>query len=157
MNSITFQKQIFQILIAYALILVLTSCDNKIESIQYGQDECAFCTMRIDDDKYSAMIMTAEGELYKFDSIECLADFALVKNYVEDAEQSFMISDYNSPGNFIDARKSTYVHNNNFPSPMGLNVMTFESREMAEKFMNENDGEQMSWTDVIDLVRERSE
>ena len=69
----------------------------------------------------------------------------------------FWLSDYNLPGNFIDARKSMFVHNDNFPSPMGLNVMAFDSKEMAEKFMNENGGELMLWNDIIDLVRKRSE
>ena len=157
MNYIKFQNKIVQILTVYILIIVLASCENKIESIHYGQDECAFCTMKINDDKYSAMIVTAEGETYKFGSLECLTDFALVRNFVDDAEQSFMISDYNSPGNFIDTRKSVYVHNDNFPSPMGLNVMAFDSKEKAEKFMSENGGKRISWIDVIDLVRKRSE
>ena len=157
MKLIKIQIFILQIIIICAVILLLTSCDNKTETINYGQDECAFCTMKINDDKYSAKLVTSDGELYKFDSIECLTDFALVKNYVDDTGQSFMISDYISPGNFIDARKSVFVQNNNFPSPMGLNVMTFDSKEMAEKFMKENGGELMIWNDLIDLVRKRSE
>ena len=157
MNSLMFQNKVIQVFTVTVLIIVLASCENKIESINYGQDECAFCTMRISDDKYSGTIVTVEGELHKFDSIECLTDFALVMNYVDDMEHSFMISDYNSPGSFIDARKSMFVHNNNFPSPMGLNVMAFDSKENAAKFLNENGGEQLSWIDVIDLVRKRSE
>jgi copper chaperone NosL len=148
---------ISQIIIVFACITLLTSCENKTDAINYGQDECAFCTMKINDEKYSAKIKTTEGELYKFDSIECLTDFALVKEYVDNSAQSFMIADYNSPGNFIDTRKSMYIHNDKFPSPMGLNVMAFDSKEMAEKFMNENGGELMIWNDIINLVRKRSE
>jgi copper chaperone NosL len=157
MKQIKMQNLISQIIIACVIIVLLTSCETKTEVIKYGQDECSFCTMKINDDKYSAKIATSEGELYKFDSIECLADFAMVKNYVDDTGQSFMISDYNSPGIFIDARNSMYVHNNNFPSPMGLNVMAFDSQELADKFMKENGGELMIWNDIIDLVRKRSE
>jgi copper chaperone NosL len=151
------QNFILRIVIVFAVITLLTSCDQKTDAISYGQDECAFCTMKINDDKYSGKIATSEGELHKFDSIECLTDFAFVKNFVDDTGQSFMISNYNSPGNFIDARKSMFVHNNNFPSPMGLNVMAFDSKEMAENFMNDNGGELMLWNDIIDLVRKRSE
>jgi copper chaperone NosL len=157
MRRIKTPRYFTQITIVFVIIILLTSCDNKTEAINYGQDECAFCTMRINDDKYSAELITSEGELYKFDSIECLTDFALVKNYVDDTGQYFMITDYSSPGNFIDARNSMFVHNDNFRSPMGMNVMAFESKEMADKFMSENGGEQMSWIDIIDLVRKRSE
>jgi len=50
-----------------------------------------------------------------------------------------------------------FVHNDNFKSPMVLNVMAFDSKEMADKFMSENGGEQFSWIDVINLVKKRSE
>ena len=148
---------IFKLVFAWVIIIIVTSCENKTNVINYGLDECAFCKMRINDEEYSAKIVMSDGKLYKFDSIECLTDFALVKNYVDDTGQSFLISNYKAPGNFIDARGSTYGHNNNFPSPMGLNVMAFDSKEMAEKFTNENGGEQMKWIDVINLVRKRSE
>ena len=151
------QKYFLHIIVVSCALTFLTSCETKTDAINYGQDECAFCTMKINDDKYSAKIKTAEGELYKFGAIECLTDFALVKNYIDDFGGSFMISDYNSPGSFVDARKSTYVQNDSFPSPMGLNVMAFDSKETAEKFMNENGGNLMLWNDIIDLVRKRSE
>jgi len=148
---------IFKIIFVWLIINLLASCENKSEAINYGQDECAFCTMRINDNKYSAMIVETDGKLHKFDSIECLTDFALVKDYVDETEHSFMISDFYSPGNFIDARSSMFVRNDNFPSPMGLNAMAFDSKEMADKFMTENGGEQLSGIDVINLVRKRSE
>ena len=157
MKKIKMQYYISQFIIICGIILIINSCESKTDAIYYGQDECAFCTMKINDDKYSAKIKTTEGELHKFDSIECLTGFALVKNYMDDSEQSFMISDYNSPGNFIDAKKAIYIQNNEFRSPMGLNVMAFDSKENAEKFMNENGGELMIWNDIIDLVRKRSE
>jgi len=50
-----------------------------------------------------------------------------------------------------------FVRNDNFPSPMGMNVMTFDSKEMADKFMAENGGELMIWNDIIDIVRKRNE
>jgi len=157
MKLIKMTHYTFRIILGCVFIMLLTSCDDKTEMIEYGQDECAFCTMRINDNKYSAMIVETDGKLHKFDSIECLTDFALVKDYVDDTEHSFMISDFYSPGNFIDARRSMFVHNDNFPSPMGLNVMGFDSKKMANKFMSENGGEQMSWIDVVNLVRKRSE
>lgn len=157
MKPIKMLHYIPQIIIVSVIIMLLTCCDNKTETISYGQDECAFCTMRINDDKYSAMIVETDGKLHKFDSIECLTDFALVKDYVDDTEHSFMISDIYSPGNFIDARRSMFVHNDNLPSPMGLNAMAFDSREMADNFISENGGELFNWIDIVNLVRKRSE
>ena len=157
MKPIRVLHYIFKIIFVWVIIILLASCENKTEPINYGQDECAFCTMRINDDKYSAKIVETDGKLHKFDSIECLTDFALVQDYVDDTEHSFMISDYYSPGNFIDARSSMFVRSDNFSSPMGLNVMAFDSKEIADKFMSENGGDQFSWIDVVNLVRKRSE
>ena len=56
------QKYFSQIIVVGYAFTFLTSCETKTDAINYGQDECAFCTMKINDDKYSAKILTAEGD-----------------------------------------------------------------------------------------------
>ena len=50
-----------------------------------------------------------------------------------------------------------FVRNDNSRSPMGMNAMAFDSKKMGNKFITDNGGEQMSWMNVVDLVRKRSE
>jgi copper chaperone NosL len=137
-------------------MLTLTSCSSEPEPIDYGQDECEFCRMLITDNKYGAELVTDKGKIYKFDSIECMIEFSLVKNTLGDINNKLLITGFYDPGNFINARKSFYVKNDKFRSPMGLNVTAFNNEEKAQKFLAENGGEKLSWVEVIELVKQRS-
>jgi len=135
---------------------IITSCGSKPEPIEYGHDECEFCRMQITDNKYGAELVTDKGKVYKFDSMECMVEYSLIKNMVGDRDNKLLISDFNNPGQFIDARHSFFVKNDNFRSPMGLNVTTFSSKDAMKKFISQNSGESLTWLDVIELVKLRS-
>jgi len=151
-KSINFIRIVFVLII----ILTITSCGSKPEPINYGHDECEFCRMLVTDNKYGAELVTDKGKIYKFDSIECMIEFSLVKNTLGDTNNKLLITDFDNPDNFIDARNSVYVMNDKFRSPMGLNVTAFNSEEQAQKFISENGGEKISWVEVIELVKQRS-
>jgi copper chaperone NosL len=133
---------------------LLTACKPKPEPINYGGDECELCRMRIMDDRYGAELVTPKGKVYKFDSIECLIGYSLNKNLIGDENHLMFISDFSKPGELVDARKSFYIHNNNFRSPMGLNVSAFANDSEQLKFLTENSGEKLNWIEVIELVKQ---
>jgi copper chaperone NosL len=111
--------------------------------------------MLITDNKYGAEIVSDKGKTYKFDSIECLIGFALVKNLTGNQTHDFIVSDFSNPGNFTDARNANYVHNDNFRSPMGLNVSAFGDKAKFDKFISDNGGHSLAWVEVIELVKQK--
>ena len=147
---------IFRVIFILLTILTLASCGSEPEPINYGHDECEFCRMLVTDNKYGAELVTDKGKIYKFDSIECMIEFSLVKNTLGDTNNKLLITDFYDPGNLVDARNSVYVKNDKFRSPMGLNVTAFNSEEQLQKFISENGGEKLSWVEVIELVKQRS-
>jgi copper chaperone NosL len=146
----------FLVAFVFVTIITLASCGSEPEPINYGRDECEFCRMLITDNKYGAELVTEKGKIYKFDSIECMVEFSLVKNTLGDTNNKLLITDFDKPGNFVDARNSVYVKNDEFRSPMGLNVTAFNGELQAQKFVSENGGEKLSWVEVIELVKQRS-
>ena len=144
------------IFLIFASLLILISCGKEPQPINYGYDECEFCRMLITDNKYGAELVTDKGKIYKFDSIECLVDFSLVENTLGDMKQTLLVTDFYNPEQFIDCRASVYVRNNDFRSPMGLNVSAFKNKTEMQKFISESGGEQLSWIEVIELVKLRS-
>ncbi len=140
------------VMISFVIVL-LAGCEQKPEPIKYGEDECELCRMKIMDYKYGAELVTDKGKVYKFDSIECLIGYSLNKNLIGNENHLMLVSDYSNPGNLVDAKKSFYVHNNNFRSPMGLNVSAFGSEAEQLKFVEENSGEKLNWIEVIELVK----
>lgn len=144
--------------VAFVLITVISivSCNNNPEPINYGQDECDYCRMLISDNKYGAELITDKGKIYKFDSIECMIQFSLVKNTLGDANNNLLITNFDNPGNLIDARIAYYIKNDEFRSPMGLNVTAFKDESKAQQFISANGGEKLIWVEVIELVKQRS-
>ena len=147
---------IFRVIFILLTILTLASCGGEPEPINYGHDECEFCRMLVTDNKYGAELVTDKGKVYKYDSIECMIEFSLVKNTLGDTNNKLLITDFDNPGNLVDARNSVYVKNNKFRSPMGLNVTAFNGEEQLQKFISANGGEKLSWVEVIELVKQRS-
>jgi copper chaperone NosL len=137
-------------------LLIISGCKAGPEPINYGQDECEFCRMQITDNRYGSEIVTDKGKVFKFDEVGCMIEYALVKNYIGDANQKFLVTDFAAPDTFIDATEAFFVQNDNFRSPMGSNVMAFESEISRQKFVAENNGHLLNWVDVIEMVKQRS-
>jgi copper chaperone NosL len=108
----------------------------------------------ITDNKYGTEVVTDKGKIFKFDSIECLIEFALEKNSLGDGNHSFLVTDYSKPAELIDAKTAYYVHNDNVRSPMGLNVSAFKTEQDLNSFIETNGGKKLSWVEVIELVKQ---
>lgn len=127
-------------------VLFLTSCKVSPEPIHYGFDGCHFCSMTIVDKQHASEFVTQKGKVYKFDASECMI------NYLKDIDNStvalFLVNDYNSPGDLIDATTATYLISENIPSPMGAYLTAFENRVEAELVQAANKGELFTWKEL---------
>ena len=150
-------KMFRNILTSFLFLIILfqlTGCKNGPEPINYGHDECEFCRMLITDNRYGSEIVTDKGKVFKFDEIGCMIEYAMVKNFIGDANQKFLVTDFATPESFINATNAFYVQNDNFRSPMGSNVMAFDSEVSRQKFVAESGGSLLNWIDVIELVKQ---
>jgi len=138
------------------LLLIFCGCKAGPEPINYGHDECDFCRMQITDNRYGSEIITDKGKVFKFDEVGCMIEYAMVKNLIGDANQKFLVTDFATPETFTDATIAFFVQNDNFRSPMGSNVMAFDSEVSRQKFVAESGGSLLNWVDVIEIVKQRS-
>jgi copper chaperone NosL len=136
--------------------LLFAGCGTDPEPINYGHDECEFCRMLITDNRYGAELITDKRKVFKFDAIECMVEYALVKNLIGDVNQKFLVTDFSLPENFTEATTAFYVKNEKYRSPMGLNVTAFGDHITGQKFVSENGGTALDWIEVIQLVKQRS-
>lgn len=144
------------LLVLLILLFNISGCKTGPEPINYGHDECEFCRMQITDNRYGSEIVTDKGKVFKFDEVGCMIEYAMVKNFIGDANQKFLVTDFAVPETFIDATDAFFVQNDNFRSPMGSNVSAFASEISRQKFVAENGGSLLYWVDVIELVKQRS-
>jgi len=144
------------LLLLIIFLLIFYGCKASPEPIKYGHDECEFCRMLIADNRYGSEIVTDKGKVFKFDEAGCMIEYAMVKNLIGDDNQKFLVTDFASPETFMNAANAFFTHNENFRSPMGLNVTAFDSEISRQKFVAENGGHLLNWIDVIELVKQRS-
>ncbi|MDP2300864.1 MAG: nitrous oxide reductase accessory protein NosL [Ignavibacteria bacterium] len=142
------------ILLTITIFSIFTGCKIEPEPIDFGKDTCDHCRMMISDNRYGAELITDKGKIYKYDSIECLIDYALGQNIIGESKQNFLIVDFSQPEKLVNARTAFYVHNNEFRSPMGLNVSAFENETDLQVFIKTNGGKKLSWPEVIELTKQ---
>jgi len=136
-------------LIHLNLILTLSflhlGCDQAIRPIQYAEEDCHFCQMRIMDPRFGSEAITDKGRIYTFDSAECLFRYL---NDTEAAHTHLLVTDYAGPRQLIDARAATFVISEHIPSPMGGNLSAFISVDEASQSLGEREGMVLTWEQV---------
>ncbi|NOX17400.1 MAG: hypothetical protein GXO87_03850 [Chlorobi bacterium] len=140
-----------KLLLSFFAFLFLVSCSIEKSPINYGKDACHFCKMTIVDRQHAAEVVTDKGKAYKYDAIECMLND--LQGNKERKIALFLIDDYSSPGELIDAKEATYLISENLPSPMGANLTGFGSKEKAMETQKEKGGTIYSWNDLKRLFK----
>lgn len=113
--------------------------------------------MTIVEAQYGAEAVTSKGKVYKFDAIECLANF-VEQTKVESEENSFaflLVNGYHSPKVLMEAQTSHFLISKNLPSPMGAYLTAFSDRSAAEKMQQAKGGEIFDWPGVQAYLKEQ--
>ena len=134
---------------ALAVSLSLAGCQAEPRPVQLGVDSCTFCRMTVGDPRFAAEFVTKKGKVLTFDSIECLAAFAVAD---EDAGTPW-VTNFNDPGEWLKADRAFFVRSPAVRSPMGLNVSAYKTRAAFEKAKSDSNGQELRWDDVLLLVR----
>ncbi|MGI9549831.1 MAG: nitrous oxide reductase accessory protein NosL [Aurantibacter sp.] len=136
----------FLLLLALNSVL-LTGCRIAPEPIDYGSDACHFCSMTIVDRQHGAELVTKKGKTFKFDASECMMNH--LKEVGSDKVALFLVNDYNTPGELIDATAATYLISQDIPSPMGEFLSAFQNKKDAETTKEEHGGDLFSWQELV--------
>ncbi len=120
--------------------------------IHYGEDICAYCRMTIIDRQFGTELVTRNGKVYNFDSIECLAAYGIEQMIAREDIHSRWVTDFSSPPDLIPVSDAVYVHAENVRSPMGIGLLAFSSLPSARKSAGDYDGETIEWNDLESIV-----
>lgn len=90
------------------------------EPVRWGQENCAYCGMIIDDPHFAGEIRGGPGRrLWKFDDIGCAAMFLAQQPWAADPGVQFWAGD-NQSGTWLDGRKAWYVGGAKTPMNYGF-------------------------------------
>lgn len=131
--------------------LLLTACLPEPQPIHYGTDQCDFCRMTIVDKKHAAEVVNAKGKAFKFDAIECMIQYANIDG--AEAFALYLVNDYEAPGEWLDAKTSTFLISPNIPSPMGAYLSAFATTEKAAAIQKDKSGELYDWEEIQQKIK----
>ncbi len=88
--------------------------------------------MAISQRRYAAELIGTGGEVYKFDDIGCMVQFAKKRNWIDRPPARF-VHDYDSP-EWLDAGRASFVLSSGIPSPMASGLLAVKDRAQAERY-----------------------
>jgi copper chaperone NosL len=129
---------------------LLFSCDVAPQEIAYGEDQCSSCKMMISDSRFGAELVTSKGKIFKFDAIECMAEVVLKNNTSEYAYT--LVTDFEKPGQLIDASRAKFLISKMRPSPMGAFLSAYDLSSTSIAGIS-NDKQLIDWKSTLEYVR----
>ena len=129
------------------------SYEQQPVAIKYGADKCAWCDRTIDDNHFGSTLVTQDGRVFKFNSIECLMAFHIQPTVPNESFQASWVCDFNNPGHLIRAGQASFVQTTNKQSPNGVGLFAFSSDNDAIGFSGTNGGRTLKWDEVKKVVK----
>ena len=134
-----------------SVVILCSSCEVRPEAINYNEDQCEYCKMKISDTRFGAELVTHKGKIYKYDSAECLLR-TLLENDIDNYAYT-MVTDHSQPSTLINAKEATFLISTRLPSPMGGNLSAFENRNVAVDIQESVQGELLDFTTLYERYK----
>ncbi len=133
-------KKLISVLIIFISIFIGCSSEankNEPPKIILGQDPCDYCSMLINEYKFSSALWLENGEAKRFDDIGCMI------NFIQKTDKKVLktwVYDFHSKKP-VEAEEAYYVVSKEIVTPMGFGIAAFKSKNEAEKYAGKNNTE----------------
>ena len=130
------------------LLLLATGCGNRLPRPAEidATDMCAQCKMAISEKRYAAEMTDMEGNVIKFDNIDCMVRYAAAHGLRDKASAWFVMD---SDGReWLDARQAFLVKSASIPGPMGSGVLAIRDSAAAETMARRFSGRVLRFEDL---------
>ncbi|WAA12986.1 nitrous oxide reductase accessory protein NosL [Fervidibacillus halotolerans] len=137
------------ITILIILLFTLSACGKKEVqpvSINEETDKCEVCNMAVADNEFATQVVMENGKSYVYDDIGCMFVW-FDENEDGDVAASF-VRDFNTK-EWIKTEEATYVYDRTVRTPMAYNVISFKNEKDAKAYMEENQGEVLTYDQLL--------
>jgi copper chaperone NosL len=139
--------------IGFLTFVLLGGCAIEPQPVMLGAEECAHCRMVIAELDFAAQALNTRGKAYKFDAVECMAEW-VVGGEVAPAElHSLWVADRADEGRWISVEEARFLRSDGIRSPMGRGLMAHASEGDARVHQRSVGGEVLDWGEVLALVQ----
>ncbi|MFB5282938.1 nitrous oxide reductase accessory protein NosL [Peribacillus sp. Hz7] len=143
------KKKFFSFLVLIGVLSMLAACgDQEVQPVAINEetDTCATCNMAVADNQYATQVILENGKSLIFDDLGCMYGW-LSENKDQKIDAEF-VRDYDNK-EWVSADDATYVYNQSVKTPMAYNVISFEQKADAEKFVADHAGSTLMTADEL--------
>ena len=132
-----------------SLLLAAVSCGTRSPrpvDID-AADLCAHCRMVISENRYAAELADRDGNVIKFDNLDCMTRYAAAHGG-QSAATAWWVMD--SEGNeWLDLRQAVLVKSDSIPGPMGSGILATRDPAGAQDLAARFSGRILRFEDLI--------
>lgn len=130
------------------LLVSITACNTEPEPIQSGKDNCTFCKMGITDLRYSTEIITDKGKIFKFDDAGCMIRWISSSGMNQSQIKKILVSHYDNPKEWIDAKKAIFIQSASIHSPMNFNFAALTPDQKPQDIFAMQEIIKLNWNEI---------
>ena len=130
------------------LLLIAAGCGSRLPRPVEIEDSdiCARCKMAISERRYAAEMTGMDGNVFKFDNIDCMVRYAVAHSLKDKASAWFVMD---SDGReWLDARQAFLVKSASIPGPMGSGVLAVKDSAVAGDLARRFSGRVLRFEDL---------
>jgi copper chaperone NosL len=130
------------------LLLVAAGCGNRLpQPVEIeASDICAQCKMAISEKRYAAELADRDGNVIKFDNLDCMIRYASGHGLKDEAAAWFVMDSEGK--DWLDARQAFLVKSASIPGPMGSGVLAVKDRAAADGLAKRFSGQVLRFEDL---------
>lgn len=132
-----------------SLVALLASCSADPRPINYGEDACHHCKMKLMDAKFGAELVTEKGKIYIFDDLNCMVDYLHSDAGQSQSFKHILVTDYLNPGTLLDANYAFYLKSEEFKTPMASQIVAFPDFDLLEDHKMKKGGVYLAWGELV--------
>jgi copper chaperone NosL len=138
------------------LCAVAAGCSGATEdrppTLRLGEEACDHCRMLINDERFAAALLTADGETRKFDEIGCLLDYQAANTA---PVRRYWVRCYRS-SQWLDAPHAFFVHSPQLHTPMGCGLAAVSTLAEARELADELHGRIVRFDELPTVIKPRT-
>ena len=130
------------------IMIFLASCSADPRPIEYGEDACHHCKMKLMDQKFGAELVTEKGKVFIFDDVNCMLQFRDSEEGKSQTYKHILVTDYLNPGTLLDANVAHYLKSESIQTPMASQIVAISDFKLLEEYKNKNGGIYIAWGEL---------
>lgn len=111
-----------------------------------ANDLCAYCKMTISEQRYAAEIIDLEGDVIKFDNLDCMVRYAS-QHALKDRANAWFVRDRDGR-EWLDLRQAFLVRAASIPGPMGSGTLAVRDHSTAQILARQFSGQIVRFDDL---------